>query len=242
MRLLKSAFFLLILAACTVGFYAAFSGGQWPRLPEWRKHHPKAPSVIPPGQIAPSGGKFFFSKVTIPVAILQQSDKAWGKDALAWGQNGDTIASHGCALTSAAMIMQTYGLKTDPKALNAMLIRNKGYTAEGWLMWERVPDLAPGHVKFVYEGPPSYPLIDSNLQQGNPVIVRIRYPQNPDGTPGITHFVVICGKEGLDYLIADPGRAGSRGIYPLKEFGSNIEALRYYERIVPPRAIPVVGS
>jgi hypothetical protein len=56
------------------------------------------------------------------------------------------------------------------------------------------------------------------------VIARLRYPN------GVTHFVVICGKEGFDYLIRDPGRGGERGIYALKQFGSGIEAIRFYRK------------
>ena len=75
-----------------------------------------------------------------------------------------------------------------------------------------------------YEDLPSYFLIDSNLLDNNPVIARLRYPN------GVTHFVVICGKEGFDYLIRDPGRGGERGIYALKQFGSGIEAIRFYRK------------
>ena len=73
-----------------------------------------------------------------------------------------------------------------------------------------------------YEDLPCYYLIDRNLLDRNPVIARLRYRN------GITHFVVICGKEGFDYLIRDPGRGGEKGVYPLKEFGSAIEAIRFY--------------
>ena len=57
---------------------------------------------------------------------------------------------------------------------------------------------------------------------------------------GVTHFVVIAGKDGFDYLIADPGAGSAKGLYPLRELGSDIEALRFYEPIAnansqPPR-------
>jgi hypothetical protein len=45
------------------------------------------------------------------------------------------------------------------------------------------------------------------------------------------HFVVIAGKDGFDYLIRDPGAGAAKGLYPLREFGSRIEALRFYEPI-----------
>jgi len=48
---------------------------------------------------------------------------------------------------------------------------------------------------------------------------------------GITHFVVIAGKDGFDYLIRDPGAGSAKGLYPLRELGSDIEALRFYQPI-----------
>jgi hypothetical protein len=77
----------------------------------------------------------------------------------------------------------------------------------------------------VYEDLPSYQLIDSNISRGNPVIVRVRL------RGGVTHFVVIAGKDGFDYLIRDPGGGAAKGLYPLRELGSDIEALRFYEPI-----------
>jgi len=84
---------------------------------------------------------------------------------------------------------------------------------------------APDRVRHVYEDLPSYQLIDSNIAHGNPVIVRVRLGS------GITHFVVIAGKDGFDYLVRDPGSGSAKGLYPLRELGSDIEALRFYEPI-----------
>ena len=123
------------------------------------------------------------------------------------------------------MILASYGVDTDPQRLNDWLKQNQGFTAQAWLEWKVAAQLSPEKVKFVYEDDPSFHEIDSNLEEGNPVIVRLRYPS------GITHFVVVCGKDGYDYLITDPGRRAKDGVYPLKEFGSKIEALRYYKPV-----------
>lgn len=72
---------------------------------------------------------------------------------------------------------------------------------------------------------PSYYLIDSNLWERNPVIIRLHLPD------GGIHFVVIAGKRGFDYLIRDPGAGAEKGIYPLKEICSKIEALRFYRKL-----------
>jgi hypothetical protein len=136
------------------------------------------------------------------------------------------MGAEGCAVSSAAMVLACYGIDTDPQRLNQFLQQTDGYTPEGWIKWEAAAAVAPNRVKHVYEDLPTYHLIDANLDEGNPVIVRLRYPS---GSP--THFVVIAGKKGFDYLICDPGRGAGKGMYPLKEFGSPIEALRFYRRL-----------
>jgi len=122
------------------------------------------------------------------------------------------------------MILKYYGVDTDPARLNDYLSATGGYTEEGWIYWEAAANLAPGIVQKAYEDAPSYFLIDWNLIRGNPVIVRVR----PVGDT--THFVVISGKRGFDYLIQDPMEADGTPAYPLRELGSPIEALRYYNR------------
>jgi len=171
--------------------------------------------------IAPSGGEYFFHRVELSVPQIFQDDDKWGDTTLA--STHDTIGGEGCAITSISMIFQFYGIDTDPQRLNDFLNGNGGYTPEGWVYWEKAALLAPDRVKHVYEDLPSYYLIDTNLSRGNPVIVKLKLPS------GITHFVVIAGKDGWDYLIRDPATGGRKGIYPLKDLGSNILGLRYYE-------------
>lgn len=174
--------------------------------------------------LPPAGGWYAFRRTELPVSLFLQGDDSWGHDQLGTGSH--TMGQVGCAVTSAAMIMKYYGLDTDPGRLNVFLRENGGYDENNDLRWEGPTALAPTKVRHVYEDLPSYHLIDANLDRGNPVIVRLRLAN------GITHFVVIMGKQGFDYLIRDPSRAGLRkGVYPLKELGSKIEALRYYEKL-----------
>jgi hypothetical protein len=170
--------------------------------------------------LPPSGGLFIPGKILIPGPHFLQADPRWGEDRL--GPTQEPLASVGCAVTSAAMVLAGYGMETNPGSLNAFLQSlPDGYTPQGWLYWEKAarPDLLPH-----YEDAPSYFLIDKNLLAGNPVIVRLRYPS------GLTHFMVICGKQGFDYLVRDPGPGGLRGVYPLRDFGTPIEALRFYRK------------
>lgn len=178
--------------------------------------------------LSPRGGKYFFHRVELPVPSLRQGDERWRADALGGVPDRDTLGSAGCAVASVAMVFRSYGIDTDPQQLNWYLTSVGGYTEQGWLYWECAAWWAPERVRHVYEDLPSYQLIDENLARGNPVIVRVRL------AGGITHFVVIAGKEGFDYLVRDPGAGAVKGLYPLRELGSNIEALRFYEPIAPP--------
>ena len=204
----------LLVAAALVVIVAGVAGKRaWDQY----YHRQRAP-------LAASGGWYFWTRLELPVGLFTQNDPQWGEDLL--GPTDQTMGEAGCAVSSAAMILRFYGLDTDPGRLNQFLEEHEGYTAQGWLKWEAVEPLAPGKVRHAYEDLPSYALIDSNLARGNPVIVRVRLPS------GITHFVVVMGKTGFDYLIRDPsGEGRRRGVYPLKDFGRPIEALRFYEKI-----------
>jgi peptidase C39-like protein len=174
-------------------------------------------------KLSPHGGRYFFHRVELAVPSFRQADEKWRDDPLGGVETNGTLGGEGCAVAAAAMVFKFYGIDTDPQQLNWFLTSAGGYTDNGWLYWDRAAWFAPDRVRHVYEDLPSYQLIDSNLSRGNPVIVRVRLRN------GVTHFVVIGGKAGFDYLIADPGAGSAKGLYPLRELGSDIEALRFYK-------------
>src|SRR5437588_11559426 len=206
----KRLFFILILflIAAVAGLYIDWN---WKR-PIWRR-----------------GGRYYLRRVELPVPAFRQSDERWSDDPLGGGPDNRTLGGQGCAVAAAAMVFKFYGIETDPQQLNWFLTAVDGYTERGWLYWDRAAWFAPARVRHVYEDLASYQLIDSNLAHGNPVIVRVRLSN------GITHFVVIAGKNGFDYLVRDPGGGAAKGFYPLRELGSDIEGLRFYEPIGPSR-------
>ncbi len=186
--------------------------------------------------LPPSGGLYFTTRVALAVPPFRQNDPLWGNDLL--GPTPGTMGAEGCAVTSAAMVLGYYGIDTDPQRLNRFLTDHGGYTPDGWLQWEGPAALQPGVIEKAYEDLPSYYLIDWNLWRHNPVIIRLHL------RGGSTHFVVIVGKEGWNYLILDPGAGFSKGIYPLRDLGVPIQALRFYRRLKPvtaPTAPPDVA-
>jgi hypothetical protein len=205
--LLRAVLFVLVVGTLSALIFVAHLRETWARK----------------GIIEPSGGRYFFRRVEIAVPSFRQGDERWRYDLL--GPTPNTLGAEGCAVASAAMVLASYGYDTDPQRLNEFLKTNEGFTPQGWLYWEKAAELTGGHIRHAYEDLPSYELIDTNLDHGNPVIVRLRLPSR------ITHFVVIAGKQGFDYLTRDPGAGAARGLYPLREFGSRIEALRFYEKV-----------
>jgi hypothetical protein len=180
--------------------------------------------------ISSSGGRYFIHRTVIPVPVFTQDDSRWTFELL--GPTYQTIGQSGCAITSAAMVLAAYGVDTDPQRLNQYLTTHAGYTDNGWVYWEKAAEIAPAsQVEKAYEDLPSYALIDQNILKGNPVIIRLTL-QN-----GTSHFVVVVGKQGWDYLIQDPARPPSWGVYPLKDLTSRIDALRFF-RVVPPQNDP----
>jgi hypothetical protein len=174
--------------------------------------------------IASSGGIYFIRGVALDVPGFRQADPRWHADPL--GDTTDTLGTAGCAVTSAAMVLKWYGVDTDPQRLNAYLTGHQGYEGNGYIIWEKAAELGQGKIWKAYEDLPSYWGIDRQLMEGNPVIVRVHLPG------GGTHFVVVAGKRGFDYLIMDPGAGFSRRLYPLKELTPRIDGLRYYRHTV----------
>ena len=208
-----------IFALAAILLLAAGGAGAWYWL------EPRTP-------IAPSGGLYFLGEKVIDVPQFFQGDPRWAAEPL--GPTPATLGAEGCAVTSAAMVLSSYGADVDPGRLNTFANTHEGYTPEGWLYWEAAAAYPPALARKAYEDKPSYALIDRNLLAGNPVIVRIRFPG------GGTHFVVIVGKRGFDYLIRDPAGRGGGRVYPLKETGRPIEALRFFEK-TPPGAVAWTG-
>jgi Peptidase_C39 like family len=174
-----------------------------------------------PHRIEGVGGIPVPGRLLITIPRFAQADPLWAGNLLA-GTPG-TLGDEGCAVASVSMVLAHAGADADPARLNRFLLEHEGYEGRGWLRWETAGLFPGANLEKAYEDLPSYELIDVNLLRGNPVIVRVRR------LDGITHFVVIVGKQGFDYLIRDPaGSPGGGEVYPLSRLGVPVEALRFY--------------
>ena len=142
--------------------------------------------------------------MSFKLVYLSQQDPQWKSDILGFGDKGDTIGYVGCALTSVAMLLSGYGYPETPKTLNQKLKNVQGFASAG-IRWGAVSQIYP-HVNlkaFIPCSTSDAPLnlIDAAIAAGQPAIVQVDH----SNAPGIqTHWVVLYGKKGDDYLMLDP--------------------------------------
>ena len=117
--------FLIVAVAAGAGIWLY----QQQQEKEWQEAYSKTQKGL-----APSGGKFFEKTVLIPVPRFLQDDPRWGANLLGPSAT-ETIGSHGCAVSSAAMVLASYGVNTDPQRLNDFLNGNNGFTPQAWIEW-----------------------------------------------------------------------------------------------------------
>ncbi|MBC7877411.1 MAG: SH3 domain-containing protein [Anaerolineales bacterium] len=142
--------------------------------------------------------------MTFQLVYYSQQDPKWKQDILGFGDPGDTIGYVGCALTSVAILISGHGYVETPKTLNQKLKNVNGFVSAG-IRWDTVSQIYPQvNIKSnIACGSTDAPLgqIDASIAAGQPVIVMV------DNSPlnGLqTHWVVLYGKEGNDYLMLDP--------------------------------------
>ncbi len=131
-----------------------------------------------------------------------QQDPQWKNNKIGGGP--DTIGYIGCALTSTAMLVSSWGYNETPDTLNKKLTAIGGFIDEA-IVWSKVstihPQIQSTGLTICQNSAAPISQIDDSLAAGQPVIVEVDY--SPD--PGLqTHWVLVYAKQGNDYLIQDP--------------------------------------
>lgn len=142
--------------------------------------------------------------MSFKLVYLSQQDPQWKQDILGFGDPSDTIGYVGCALTSVAMLLSGHGYSETPKSLNQKLKNVNGFVSAG-IRWGAVSQIYPNVTlkAFIPCSTSDAPLaqIDAAIASGQPAIVQVdRSPA--DGIQ--THWVILYGKKGDDYLMLDP--------------------------------------
>src|SRR5215212_6345281 len=142
--------------------------------------------------------------MSFKLVYLSQQDPKWKTDILGFGDPSDTVGYVGCALTSVAMLLSGHGYPETPKSLNQKLKNVNGFVSAG-IRWGAVSQVYPNVTLKAYIpcSTSDAPLaqINAAIAAGQPAIVQV------DSSPadGIqTHWVVVYGKKGDDYLMLDP--------------------------------------
>ncbi|MEP7167048.1 MAG: hypothetical protein ABI758_03665 [Candidatus Woesebacteria bacterium] len=141
---------------------------------------------ILPAQSSPDG--WFYS----------QRDERWanmtiGNSGLT--KNPDTILDVGCLVTSIAMVKKKYGDNVTPA--NVAQNGDSFYLNTGAM---RRPWPAPSGYRFEVVDRKDLGLIDTELKEGRPVIVKLSVRTSVVGT----HFIVLKSGQNGDYMINDP--------------------------------------
>jgi len=142
--------------------------------------------------------------MSFKLVYLSQQDPKWKSDILGFGDPGDTIGYVGCALTATAMLLSGHGYSETPQTLNQKLKNVNGFVSAA-ILWSVVSKIYPNVTlkAFIPCSNSEAPLaqIDAAIAAGQPAIVQV------DSSPasGIqTHWVVLYGRKGDDYLMLDP--------------------------------------
>ncbi len=118
-----------------------------------------------------------------------------------------SIDRYGCALACTTMVFNYYGIKTDPKKLNAWLSNpdHFGYESDGTIRWHVAMGYTAGMVERFRTGSASVKELEEDISKGYPVIAKVISPSAP------MHFIVFTRKVGDKYYFLDPWDGNKTG-------------------------------
>jgi hypothetical protein len=175
------------------------------------------------------------------VPLVDQTNPRWNVQPYANGRGnnlndsgrcGPNIGNCGCAITSAVMVLQYYGIAAatddqpvDPLHLDAWLDGNNGYDEFGNLNWLKIQEysqttptgLARVHYEGGYTNDPR--LLDTYLNAMTPAILRVQVPTKSGGLA--SHYVVAASKLLTTYAIRDPLFVNTKTLNNPAEDGTN---------------------
>ena len=167
--------------------------------------------------IACRGGEAFQQFPFIETPVYFQRDRAWEADRI--GGTGETLGRVGCTVCCLAMGLAHFGIQKTPGELNEWLKTHEGYSPRGWLRWETVSKLTAQKVHVDFRAPLKHETIDAALKARRPVLAKVFINRV------ITHWVLVVGKEGTEYVVKDPLGDGRKPDL-LSRYSSGVHAIR----------------
>ncbi len=153
--------------------------------------------------------------------IYRQADTRWADERV--GGSGEPLRLVGCTVCCLSMALDQHGIILSPAELNRRLQQNDGYTARGWVKWERLKQITGDTIRIRIPKNPTPHDIQAALTTGNPVLVKVSL-----GSAGM-HWVLIVGRDQREYLVKDPLSDGLQ-LTTLSHFGSEILDVRIVEK------------
>ncbi len=198
---MKKVLVVVILASMV----AAIVGVKW-----WRSRTSKP--------VLSTGGMSMQMASIGSIPFYLQGDPDWA--SLAIGGSGESMAAVGCTVTCISMGLSGLGYGMTPAEVCEDLKTNGGFTNNGYVIWKKIGLLTNGAV----EMEPiklSHERIDRELGAGRPVVAKVML----GGT--IQHWLLIVGKQDLEYLAMDPLNP-SRQHVPVSKLSNMIYAIRVF--------------
>lgn len=133
-----------------------------------------------------------------------QDDSRWKNKVI--GSNGETMGTHGCAITSFAMIQSYLAGFAGTTKYNPLQLYNKYPSITYPIYWDTVASKFDEMEEWFYSDETmSYvevaPYIAGLIEDELPVIIGLK------SSAGTTHFVVACGYAGSAVYIHDPQKS-----------------------------------
>ncbi|MBL4871706.1 MAG: hypothetical protein JKX72_12220 [Robiginitomaculum sp.] len=149
-------------------------------------------------------------------AQFLQNDPRWSRQTL--GGSGQSLKSHGCLVTAAAMALTNLGFKTDPGDLTNRLKANGGFTKNGQLIWSGLERVTGGKAKTVFYRKKDAYTVRHCLAAGFYPLVKFELPTR-------THWAVVIKETTNGFYIRDPIVSMST-LIPLSTRAPGIDAVR----------------
>ncbi len=148
----------------------------------------------------------------ISLPLFSQRDDLWKSKKL--GTSLLTLGTSGCLVTCLAMIAKYYGKQCTPATINDDLIRVNGFALDSQTgkldlyIWNSINKIY-SDISEPKRVPTPNPVtstqfaeIEKEITEGRPVIIEVDFI--PETSSVDRHFIVIIGKEGDQWIVADP--------------------------------------
>ncbi|MBQ4557198.1 MAG: SH3 domain-containing protein [Clostridia bacterium] len=148
------------------------------------------------------------------ITLTMPSYKQYNYPSLRLPGSGESVVTHGCAVTSLAM---TESYRTGRSITPKTIIQNQKFTSSGAIYWPSQYSRGENSLEYIY----------NQLAASKPVIVHTKKYS------GTTHFAVICGFSGgtleaKNFKILDPGSASRKTLAQLySEYPTLVKTISY---------------